>query len=200
MMPVRAPVQATTSILGVVMGPIRLEHKGTVTVRGCQSGYAAKFKLHATGMLTSKSKMHEASPPLVSLVQMALCRALCTAHYRARQSTSCCMQSPRSIHCSETPCSPPSCRGPCQGAVHTYCAHVQPAQVVRDSFGIDAQVSGTVEKDGAPMKGLKLKGKWDTELVAEMPDGSSRRLWTMNPPAADPTRCCTHASALCLSI
>ena len=60
--PNRSPVQATTSILGVVMGPIRLEHKGTVAVHGCQSGYAAKFKLHPTGMLTSKSKMHEARP------------------------------------------------------------------------------------------------------------------------------------------
>ena len=66
-----------------------------------------------------------------------------------------------------------------------------------DPFCIAAQVSGTVEKDGVPMKGLKLKGKWDTELVAEMPDGFSRRLWTINPPAADPTRCGTHASATC---
>ena len=67
-------MKATTSILGVVMGPIRLEHKGTVTVRGCQSGFAAKFKLHATGMLTSKSKMHEASPSPLSLLQMAKLR------------------------------------------------------------------------------------------------------------------------------
>ena len=73
-------------------------------------------------------------------------------------------------------------------------------QRTQDQFCVDAQVSGTVEKDGAPIKGLKLKGKWDAELVAEMPDGSSRRLWTINPPAADPTRCCTHASALRLSI
>ena len=79
-----------------------------------------------------------------------------------------------------------------------FCSHHK--RTGQDSFCIMAQVSGTVEKDGVPIKGLKLKGKWDTELVAEMPDGSSRRLWTINPPAAAPTRCCTHASALCLSI
>ena len=99
-MPIRAPVKATTSILGVVMGPIRLEHKGTVTVRGCQSGFAAKFKLHATGMLTSKSKMHEASPSPLSLLQMALRRALCTAHCSSLHAEAAC-----SIDWSETPCS-----------------------------------------------------------------------------------------------
>lgn len=50
------------------------------------------------------------------------------------------------------------------------------------------QVSGTVEKDGVAVKGLKLKGKWDVELQADMPDGFSRRLWSINPPAADPSR------------
>ena len=55
------------------------------------------------------------------------------------------------------------------------------------------QVSGTVEKDGAAMKGLSFKGKWDVELVADLPDGSSRRLWEKNPPAADPSRSeCLH--------
>ena len=95
-------MQATTSILGVVMGPIRLEHKGTVTVRGCQSGYTAKFKLHATGMLTSKSKMHEASPEAVSLLLMALCRAPCTAHFSIPITAAA-----RSRKCSEAPCSTP---------------------------------------------------------------------------------------------
>ena len=98
--PTRAPVQATTSIMGVVMGPIRLEHKGTVTVRGCQSGYTAKFKLHPTGMLTSKSKMHEASPLPVSLLQMAVCRAQDTAQYSLLHAAGA-----GSIHCRETPCS-----------------------------------------------------------------------------------------------
>lgn len=98
--PSRCPVQATTSILGVVMGPIRLEHKGTVTVRGCQSGYTAKFKLHATGMLTSKSKMHEASPSPVSLLQTKLCCACCTAHCNLLYAAAA-----RSMNCSETPCS-----------------------------------------------------------------------------------------------
>ena len=45
-----------------------------------------------------------------------------------------------------------------------------------------------VDKDGSAVKGLKLGGKWDVELVAQMPDGSSRRLWQKSPPAADPSR------------
>ena len=53
--------QAVTSINGVLTNNIRLEHKGTYTVTGIQSGYTAKMKLHATGMLTSKNKMHEVS-------------------------------------------------------------------------------------------------------------------------------------------
>ena len=85
----------------------------------------------------------------------------------------------------------------CHSALHTQHSLVQPARPNQGPFPINAQVSGTVEKDGAPIKGLKLKGKWDTELAAEMPDGSSRRLWAINPPAADPSRCGTHASAMC---
>jgi hypothetical protein len=50
------------------------------------------------------------------------------------------------------------------------------------------QVSGTVEKDGAAVKGLVFTGKWDVKLVAHLPDGSSRCLWKKNPPAADPSR------------
>lgn len=50
------------------------------------------------------------------------------------------------------------------------------------------QVSGTVEKDGSAIKDLRLKGKWDVELVADMPDGTNRRLWEKKPPAADPSR------------
>ena len=50
------------------------------------------------------------------------------------------------------------------------------------------QVSGTVEKDGSVIKELRLKGKWDVELISDMPDGSSRRLWQKKPPAADPSR------------
>jgi hypothetical protein len=50
------------------------------------------------------------------------------------------------------------------------------------------QVSGVVEKAGQPLKGVKLKGKWDAELVAEMPNGSVRQLWKVNAPAADPSR------------
>ncbi len=46
-----------------------------------------------------------------------------------------------------------------------------------------------VEKDGVAMKGVKLQGKWDRELHADLPDGSSRLLWGVNPPAADPSRC-----------
>lgn len=58
---------------------------------------------------------------------------------------------------------------------------------------VQMQVSGTVEKDGAAVKGLSFKGKWDVELVADLPDGSSRRLWEKNPPAADPSRSeCLH--------
>ena len=71
------------------MGPIRLEHKGSVTVRGCQSGYTAKFKLHSTGMLSSKSKMHVASPSRVSTLQMALCLAHCNAGLRQTQDPAC---------------------------------------------------------------------------------------------------------------
>ena len=55
------------------------------------------------------------------------------------------------------------------------------------------------------MKGLKLGGKWDVELNADMPDGSKRRLWQKNPPAADPSRSayicmiwCVKTSALFL--
>lgn len=57
--------QAVTCIHGVVLGNIRLEHKGAYTVQGLQSGYTAKLKLHVSGMLISKSKMHEVSslPP-----------------------------------------------------------------------------------------------------------------------------------------
>lgn len=50
------------------------------------------------------------------------------------------------------------------------------------------QVSGVVEKSGQVMKGVKLRGKWDSELHADLPDGSSRLLWRINPPAADPSR------------
>lgn len=57
----RMLAQAVTSINGVLINKINLEHKGTFTVTGNQSGYAAKMKLHASGMLTSKSKLHEAS-------------------------------------------------------------------------------------------------------------------------------------------
>ena len=36
------------------------------------------------------------------------------------------------------------------------------------------------------------------ELVAEMPAGSSRRLWAINPPAAEPSRYGTQqANAMC---
>ena len=58
-------MQAVTSINGVLINKINLEHKGTYTVTGNNSGYAAKMKLHASGMLTSKSKMHEASSLLL---------------------------------------------------------------------------------------------------------------------------------------
>ena len=58
-------VQAVTSINGVLINKISLEHKGTYTVTGNQSGYTAKMKLHASGMLTSKSKLHEASSLLL---------------------------------------------------------------------------------------------------------------------------------------
>ncbi len=61
-------VQAVTSINGVLMNKISLEHKGTYIVTGNQSGYAAKMKLHASGMLTSKSKLHEASPLLLHCI------------------------------------------------------------------------------------------------------------------------------------
>ncbi len=64
--------QAVTSINGVLINKISLEHKGTYTVTGNQSGYAAKMKLHASGMLTSKSKLHEASS-LVSHCVFARC-------------------------------------------------------------------------------------------------------------------------------
>ncbi|KAK9916628.1 hypothetical protein WJX75_005072 [Coccomyxa subellipsoidea] len=52
------------------------------------------------------------------------------------------------------------------------------------------EVSGVVEKDGVALKGVKLRGKWDRELHADLPDGSSRLLWRVNPPAADPSRYC----------
>ena len=53
------------------------------------------------------------------------------------------------------------------------------------------QVSGAVlQADGQPLTGLKLAGKWDRELSVQLPDGSSRLLWRVNPPAADPSRCC----------
>ena len=58
-----------TSIQGVLTNNIKLEHKGTYTVQGCQSGYTAKMKLHASGMFTSKSKLHEASPLPLNLLQ-----------------------------------------------------------------------------------------------------------------------------------
>ncbi len=51
-----------TCINGVLLNNIKLDHKGAYTVQGVQSGYIAKMKLHATGMLTSKAKMHEARP------------------------------------------------------------------------------------------------------------------------------------------
>ena len=60
-------LQAVTSINGVLINKISLEHKGTYTVTGNQSGYAAKMKLHASGMLTSKSKLHEARSLLQSV-------------------------------------------------------------------------------------------------------------------------------------
>lgn len=50
------------------------------------------------------------------------------------------------------------------------------------------QVSGVVEKDGKPIKDLKLKGKWDEELSVHMPDGSVRQLWKVNPPAPEQNR------------
>ena len=62
-------VQAVTSINGVLLNKISLEHKGTYTVTGNQSGYAAKMKLHASGMLTSKSKLHEASSLLLDCLR-----------------------------------------------------------------------------------------------------------------------------------
>ena len=67
---------------------------------------------------------------------------------------------------------------------------------------VKLQVSGTVEKDGAALKGLSFKGKWDVELVADLPDGSSRRLWEKNPPAAEPSRSeCLHpAVQLCRAL
>ncbi|BDA41111.1 Oxysterol-binding protein-related protein 1B [Coccomyxa sp. Obi] len=52
------------------------------------------------------------------------------------------------------------------------------------------EVSGVVEKGGQLMKGVKLRGKWDSELHADLPDSSSRLLWRVNPPAADPSRYC----------
>jgi len=58
-----------TSIQGVLTNNIKLEHKGTYTVHGCQSGYTAKMKLHASGMFSSKSKLHEASPLPLNLLQ-----------------------------------------------------------------------------------------------------------------------------------
>jgi hypothetical protein len=56
------------------------------------------------------------------------------------------------------------------------------------------QVSGVVEKDGVALKGVKLHGKWDRELHADLPDGSSRLLWRVNPPAADPSRCASSSA------
>ena len=56
------------------------------------------------------------------------------------------------------------------------------------------QVSGNVlDAEGQPLKGLKLAGKWDRELITHMPDGSSRLLWRVNPPAADPSRCANRS-------
>ncbi len=61
------------------------------------------------------------------------------------------------------------------------------------------QVSGSVEKDGSAVKGLKLGGKWDVELVADMPDGLKRRLWQKNPPAADPSRSAYICAIPCIN-
>ena len=54
-----ALVQAVTSINGVVVGRISLEHKGAYTVRCCATGRCAALKLHAATMLTPKARMHE---------------------------------------------------------------------------------------------------------------------------------------------
>lgn len=50
-----------TSINNVIVGRIHLEHKGSWRLRGVQSGLTACMKFHAATMLSSKSKLHEAS-------------------------------------------------------------------------------------------------------------------------------------------
>ena len=50
------------------------------------------------------------------------------------------------------------------------------------------QVKGHIERGHACVPGVTIRGHWDREVVVDMPDGSTQRLWTKSPPAADPTR------------
>ena len=51
-----------------------------------------------------------------------------------------------------------------------------------------AQVRGFLEQGHNRFERPLLHGHWDSELYADMPDGSTVLLWRKNPPPPDPTR------------
>ena len=87
--------QAVTCINNVVIGRINLEHKGAYSVRCLGAGgLTAALKLHATTMLTTQARKHEARPcPCTwQALQSALVPCALPWPSRARAPTAACMQ------------------------------------------------------------------------------------------------------------
>ena len=51
-----------------------------------------------------------------------------------------------------------------------------------------SQIHGHVEQNGQKMPKPELRGTWDGQITAELPDGSSVQLWQKAALPADPTR------------
>ena len=85
--------------------------------------------------------------------QSALCRR-CSALLNACFFAVSCIQQPLAARCHAPVLAKHAARVPCICTLSLCSRQERP----RDHFCINLQVSGTVEKDGVPIKGLKLKG------------------------------------------
>lgn len=77
----------------------------------------------------------------------------------------------------------------CSGSVYCWvCCHHHPLPSPPPHHHTKTQVKGHIERGKERIPGITIHGNWDNQLFADMPDGTSMRLWTKNPPAEQPTR------------
>ena len=64
-------------------------------------------------------------------------------------------------------------------------------------IGQPAQVTGQLSQNGKKLKLPTISGTWDDSLIAVMPNGQEWLLWSVHPPAKDPSRYAIFLSSSC---